>query len=233
MINQLRKVVAGPKKCTAWDDVELDFTYITGTVAAMAFPASGLETAYRNSIKDVSKFLEEKHTNSYLIINVSNREYDTEPFQKRVNSYIWEDHQAPTLDVLFQICYDSYLFLSKKDKQNRIVCFHCNHGKGRTGTAIICFILFTGFFTNDEETVKFYNKRRFSGEDYGVSQPCQLRYIGYFNEIISRARNKIYLKNIKAFRWHLLQMEGLDENYYIMVSSTRSGSNKHVKVSVN
>ena len=57
MLNQLRKVVAGPKKCTEWDDLNLDFTYITDSVAAMAFPASGLETAYRNSIKDVSKFL--------------------------------------------------------------------------------------------------------------------------------------------------------------------------------
>ena len=57
MINQLRKVVAGPKKCTSWDDIDLDFTYITDFVVAMAFPASGLETAYRNSIKDISKFL--------------------------------------------------------------------------------------------------------------------------------------------------------------------------------
>ena len=73
MIRQLRKVVAGPKKCTEWDDIKLDFTYITDFVAAMAFPASGLETTYRNSIKDVSKFLQQKHKNSYLIINVSNR----------------------------------------------------------------------------------------------------------------------------------------------------------------
>ena len=57
MINQLRKVVAGPKKCTSWDDIDLDFTYITDFVVAMAFPASGIETAYRNSIKDISKFL--------------------------------------------------------------------------------------------------------------------------------------------------------------------------------
>lgn len=84
MINQLRKVVAGPKKCTQWDDIDLDFTYITDSVVAMAFPASGLETAYRNSIKDVSRFLTERHSANYLIINVSNRTYDTEPFRNCV-----------------------------------------------------------------------------------------------------------------------------------------------------
>lgn len=54
MIGLVRKIVAGPKKKTTWNGVELDLTYITDRLIAMAFPASGLEKAYRNSINDVA-----------------------------------------------------------------------------------------------------------------------------------------------------------------------------------
>ena len=73
----LRKIVAGPKNKTQWEDSELDLTYITDRIIAMAFPASGIEKTYRNSIKDVSRFLREKHT-EYLVVNASNRKYEYE-----------------------------------------------------------------------------------------------------------------------------------------------------------
>ena len=94
--------------------------------------------------------------------------------------YLWEDHQAPTLDVLFQLCYDSFEFLKQNQNNYGVVCFHCNHGKGRTGTAIICLLIYSGFFSDVDEALKFYNKKRFQGENYGVSQPCQIRYMEYF-----------------------------------------------------
>lgn len=42
MLTPLRKIVAGPKNRTVYEDYDLDFTYITDTVVAMAYPASGL-----------------------------------------------------------------------------------------------------------------------------------------------------------------------------------------------
>jgi phosphatidylinositol-3,4,5-trisphosphate 3-phosphatase/dual-specificity protein phosphatase PTEN len=57
MITKLRQIVAGPKNRTVYQNYDLDFTYITETVVAMAYPASGLEQTYRNSITDVAKYL--------------------------------------------------------------------------------------------------------------------------------------------------------------------------------
>jgi protein-tyrosine phosphatase len=69
--------------------------------------------------------------------------------------------------------------LTQENKHN-VVAVHCNHGKGRTGTTIIAFLMFTGFFEKFDEALTFYNKRRFISLTYGVSQPCQKRYLGYF-----------------------------------------------------
>lgn len=63
-------------------------------------------------------------------------------------------------------------------KDVRNVCVvHCNHGKGRTGTLICCFLLYTGYFIKAEDAMKFYEKQRFEKEGYGVTQPCQIKYI--------------------------------------------------------
>lgn len=61
---------------------------------------------------------------------------------------------------------------------------HCNHGKGRTGTIIVSLLLFANFFTRTEEALQFYAKRRFQEEGYGVTQPCQIRYIQYFHALL-------------------------------------------------
>jgi protein-tyrosine phosphatase len=60
-----------------------------------------------------------------------------------------------------------------------VVAVHCNHGKGRTGTAIIGFMLYIGLYQKSAEALAFYNSRRFSSEDYGVDQPCQTRYLNF------------------------------------------------------
>lgn len=51
MIGIVRKVVAGPKRTTSYEGEQLDLTYITDRVIAMAFPASDfIEKTYRNNI---------------------------------------------------------------------------------------------------------------------------------------------------------------------------------------
>ena len=39
----------------------------THTHTAMSFPATGMETAYRNNLKDVAKMLRTKHQENYMV----------------------------------------------------------------------------------------------------------------------------------------------------------------------
>lgn len=41
--------------------------YCVGVVIAMSFPASGVESAYRNNLKDVAKMLKTKHEENYMV----------------------------------------------------------------------------------------------------------------------------------------------------------------------
>ena len=49
-MNFLKKMVSGPKNRFIENDYNLDLTYITNRIVAMAYPASGVEKIYRNSI---------------------------------------------------------------------------------------------------------------------------------------------------------------------------------------
>jgi phosphatidylinositol-3,4,5-trisphosphate 3-phosphatase/dual-specificity protein phosphatase PTEN len=102
-----------------------------------------LEKLYRNNIDTIAQLLANEHQNKYITINISGRGID-EGVLKNVLSYEWEDHKAPPFDTLFNICDRVADFLAGDEE--RIAVFHCNHGKGRTGTIICCFFLFMGVF---------------------------------------------------------------------------------------
>lgn len=78
----------------------------------MAFPACTiLEKIYRNSISDVADYLHYQYSDNYLILNVSNRQYDYSKFEDRVKDYEWHDHQAPPLTTLIQLAFTMFHFL--------------------------------------------------------------------------------------------------------------------------
>jgi DnaJ family protein C protein 6 len=50
----------------------------------MAFPATGMEAAYRNDGTQVAALLKESHPGHFLIYNLTERKYDTTMFEGRV-----------------------------------------------------------------------------------------------------------------------------------------------------
>ncbi len=53
-MNYIRTLVSGKKKRFVDRKFNLDLSYITPRIIAMAYPASGIETVYRNDIDAVN-----------------------------------------------------------------------------------------------------------------------------------------------------------------------------------
>ena len=118
------------------------------------------------------KFLNERHGKNYWVFNCSERTYDKTPFENRGSDFLWKDHHAPTLPLLFAMVKAMFdylkgnvlqciIFIYIEDKENRVVV-HCNSGKGRTGTAIACLLLYSAFTENMDDALKYYGWKRFS-----------------------------------------------------------------------
>ncbi len=65
--------MGGPKNRFKELGYNLDLTYITERIIAMAFPASGVEKLYRNSVDSICQLMEMRHQNKYITINISGR----------------------------------------------------------------------------------------------------------------------------------------------------------------
>ena len=70
-------------------------------------------------------------------------------------------------------------------------------GKGRTGTGIVSLLLYSGFVDNIDDGLKYYGWKRFSSGT-GVTQPCQLRYIYYFEAAYKKIVLAPTIKKLKA-----------------------------------
>ena len=103
-MNFLRKIISGKKNRFEQDGLSLDLTYICPRIIAMSYPSEGFESVYRNHIDNVVSLLEKHHKNNYYVFNLSGRRYNYLKFDGRVFEYEWEDHHAPSLPLLFQIC---------------------------------------------------------------------------------------------------------------------------------
>lgn len=121
------------------------------------------------------------HQDHYKVINLTGIPYDGTPFGNRVETYQWEDHHSPTLSLLFNACESIMDYLNEDD--SNVVVIHCNAGKGRTGTLICCYLLFSGFADCAQNAITYYGWKRIrSGK--GVTQPSQIRYIFYFEKVL-------------------------------------------------
>ncbi|KAG9048212.1 Telomerase protein component 1 [Tulasnella sp. UAMH 9824] len=143
----VRRLVSG-QKARFKDEklgVELDLAYLTDRIIMMGYPASGVESLYRNDGDDVRKFLDHRHGKNYWVFNfcpLNENSYPASMFDGRVSRYPFPDHHAPPLAILALATREMDIYL--KQDPDRVVVLHCKAGKGRTGTLACAYLLSTG-----------------------------------------------------------------------------------------
>ena len=162
---------------------DLDLTYITERIIAMSFPATGVESVYRNCLRDVAKMLMNKHGENYLVFNLSERRYDISKLNNQVLDFGWPDHLAPSLDRLCSICKSISSWLDSDSRHVAVV--HCVGGKGRTGVVVAAYLHYSNICNTPESALDKFAMQRFFNEKQGVNQPSQRRYVYYFADLLA------------------------------------------------
>ena len=114
--------------------------------------------------------------------NLSERDYQYELLDNQIVCVPFKDHHAPPLHIIFQIIHhiDSWL----RANPQHVAIVHCMGGKGRTGLVIVCYLFYSGLFTDISKCLSYFALRR-SAKGKGVTQPSQLRYVQYYSDVVS------------------------------------------------
>lgn len=181
MFSLTRSLVSRDRSRFQENGFDLDLSYITPRIIAMGFPAQGVKSAWRNHVDDVVRFLELYHKENYLIFNLSEHTYDYSLFHDQVVEFQFPDHHSPHLELLFCVAQsiDSWL----ESDEEHVAVIHCLAGRGRTGTIIAAYFLYSGLF-NDAESALFAFAARRSLKDKGVAVPSQRRYVAYYQRLL-------------------------------------------------
>ena len=103
--NKARKIVSGNRRRYVDAYYDLDLTYITQRIIAMAFPGVDTVGEFSNSVRNdmgiVIKFLQERHAGRYKIYNLcAEKTYSEQNMGGHVEWIPVLDHQPPTLRQL-------------------------------------------------------------------------------------------------------------------------------------
>jgi phosphatidylinositol-3,4,5-trisphosphate 3-phosphatase/dual-specificity protein phosphatase PTEN len=180
---KLQYAVSGDKIRYKDGKYDLDLTYITPNIIAMAIPGEGVVSAWRNSTADVARYLNTAHGSRYKIFNISQERYRYDLFDGEIDDQFgWPDHHSPPLRLLYDMvmAMDAW---QKKDPRQNIIIVHCKAGRSRTGCAIAAYLLHAGICADAESAIKLFNTKR-SFYENGVVLPSQIRCVAAFEQLL-------------------------------------------------
>lgn len=224
----LRRLVSADRRRYQQDGYDLDLTYVHAKIIAMSWPSSQAESIYRNNIDTVAAFLDDKHKDHYRVYNLcSERAYDESKFHNQCVRYRIDDHSPPELLVMKTFAEDVHSFIQANPRLN-VAVIHCKGGKGRTGTMVCTYLIYSGIKKSADDALSHFGVIRTSDDAknfQGVESPSQDRYIRYFERLL-RLPGQVPPKRCVQFTTVILHdvpfswwSNGIDRLWFAMISA--------------
>ncbi|KAH8059241.1 phosphatase [Aureococcus anophagefferens] len=166
----------------------IDLTYVTDRFIAMGFPWDGRSSAgsaaarqTANPIKAVAAHLRSYHEGHYMVLNVSEEQYDYGTFDMNVLEFEFTGHPAPPLGMLFKICASLESWIAA-DAAN-VAAVHCLTGRGRTSVVLACVLAWLGEFETPLAALRHVADAR-KDDVERLTIPSQRRYVQYFSNVL-------------------------------------------------
>lgn len=138
---------------------DLDLHLITERVAAMSYPAEGLESAMRNHVDDIAAILESRHAGKYAVINLSERQYSGSRFTTGLVHHAGWSTSKPTRLTKVLDAVATCLDFLRKDPRN-VVVIHCLDGRSNTAVLVAALLMVCKFVKSYRDALKFFALKR-------------------------------------------------------------------------
>ncbi|EMR11511.1 hypothetical protein PNEG_00524 [Pneumocystis murina B123] len=169
--------------------VSLDLAYITDRIIVMSAPTLLFpKRIYRNNLKDVLRFLEQRHSENWVIFEFCKEGtgYSDKDFLFKVFHYPFPDHEPPPFRIIPEIVDSISKYMNASD--DNVVVFHCKAGKGRSGTIACSYLISEEKLTAESALSKFTEARIQKGHGNGITILSQKRYIFYVEKWVSMGK---------------------------------------------
>uniref|UniRef100_A0A8C2ZAP9 Tensin 1b n=1 Tax=Cyclopterus lumpus TaxID=8103 RepID=A0A8C2ZAP9_CYCLU len=191
------------------ESYEVDLVYITERIISVCFPAAADERTYTTNLKEVATMLRSKH--GELLLRKTTKQRPVTAYHinapllpPQVVEFGWPDLHAPALDKICSMCkaIDTWL---NGDPRN-VVVLHNKGNRGRTGVVVAAYMHYSNISASADQALDRFAMRRFyEDKALPVGQPSQIRYVRYFNGLLS---GHIKINNKPLFLHHVI-MHGI------------------------
>lgn len=200
-------------------------------ILVMPYPISDEDAPGLGKTREeaVADYLDQHHRGHFLIINISDRHYDTSIFNDCVVEFFFPGYSSPPLGVLFKIAWTVESWLSA-DPLN-VVLIHCLNGRGRTITTTSCFLAWSGLTPSAQYGLDYISEKK-NETPMSLTVPTQRRYIHYFDKVLNGvhpSNTSLILKSILIYNNPLNNLKKTPE-IRIYKSGTKLANLSNTKV---
>ncbi|KAG7726564.1 hypothetical protein KL933_003495 [Ogataea haglerorum] len=180
---------------------KLDLSYILPNLAACSGPTDNKAKVYANNIVDLIEALNRNHgKNNWMIVNLREEKvgYDPSIVKDMGGEFLYrpfKDHSPIPLFSLLETVVEIEEYLQRSP--TNVVVVHCKHGKGRTGSIIVAYLMFKFGLCFREANAVFQERRR--AFRTGITIQSQIRYMHYFEFfLLDKKRQQFYRQLLKS-----------------------------------
>lgn len=134
-------------------------------------------------ISSVATVLRKKHQDNILIINMSERTYETDLLPGHVLAVNFRGLPAPPLEILCRLCLQIHQWMSRS--ASNVVAVHCFPGLSRTAVLVSCYLAWSGVCVHPVDALVGVCAGLKIDVDNGPLLPSQKRYLNYFFDILT------------------------------------------------
>ncbi|CEM16327.1 unnamed protein product [Vitrella brassicaformis CCMP3155] len=146
---------------------------IRPSLLVMEYPSAPL-------LGSLSQQLNERYRHSYLVINMSERKYDTSTFAGEVLEVQFRGLPSPPLGLMLELFMSITAWLTS-DESN-VVVVHCYKGFSRSAVFLSCFMAWCGLVSHPVDGLQEVCEKIGLDEEHQIL-PSQKRYLTYFYQI--------------------------------------------------